>query len=718
MDIYRQLKTYFGYDRFKKGQEKLIAGILKGIDVLGIMPTGGGKSLCYQLPAVTLEGVTIVVSPLISLMKDQVDALYEMGIKAACINSTLQTSELIEITKEIKANQYKIVFVAPERLNSSSFMDMIKHIKISLVAIDEAHCISQWGHDFRPSYLEIPRFIGRFRNRPVVAAFTATATKEIIAEIKALIGLQDPLEVTTGFDRPNLFYQVTKAGNKFAYLCDYLENNFQEESGIIYCSTRKTVEALVKKLKERGISINGYHGGMQTELRQKNQEDFMFNRVRIIVATNAFGMGIDKPDVRFVIHYNMPKNMEAYYQEAGRGGRDGEESHCILMYSPSDVVKQKLMIANEEIAPEREALQYKNLQYLIDFCHTNDCLRNKILSYFGEEVISDNCGKCSNCLDQSEMVDITVESQKVLSCIYRVNQKYGVNTVIQVLRGSKNRRILEQGLNQVSTYNIMKDYSEKAIREIIMTLSAREYIHITTDKFPVLKLTSKCREVLQGKVKVYHKKDLIENKPSENKKEGLDKRAMDDAFDEELLRKLKELRYTIAAEHELPPFMIFHDRTLKEMASCFPQDKEAFLKINGVGEKKFENYGEKFILLIKDYCIDKKIDTALEENELDQEAAYDRYQLTYHWYLEELSIEKIADKRTLKPATIIQHLKRCQENGLVVDWERFMCDAEKEKVVMEAVKKIGSQRLKPIKDALPEDISYEDIRIVIIKNAL
>ncbi|AKL94855.1 ATP-dependent DNA helicase RecQ [Clostridium aceticum] len=720
MDIYKQLKTYFGYDMFKKGQEKLIKGILEGYDVLGIMPTGGGKSLCYQLPAVILEGVTIVVSPLISLMKDQVDALQEMGIEAACINSTLQTSELVEIMQEIESNRYKIVFVAPERLNSNSFMNMIRHIKVSLIAIDEAHCISQWGHDFRPSYLEIPRFIKRFKDRPVVAAFTATATKEIIVEIKALIGLQKPLEVTTGFDRPNLFYQVVKEGNKLAYLTNYLSNHFQEESGIIYCATRKTVEALVKKLKEKGISASGYHGGMETEVRQRNQESFMFNRTRIIVATNAFGMGIDKPDVRFVIHYNMPKNMEAYYQEAGRGGRDGEESHCILMYSPSDVVKQKLMIAGEEVAAEREALQYKNLQYLIDFCHTNDCLRNKILGYFGEEVTKENCGKCSNCLDQSEMMDITVEAQKVLSCIYRVNQRYGANIVIQVLRGSKNKKILEQGLNQVSTYNIMKDYSEKAIREVIMTLSARNYIHITTDKFPVLKLTSQSREVLQGKVKVYHKKDLIEKSLSENKKDVLGKKITDD-YDEELLSLLKELRHTIAGEHNLPPFMIFHDRTLKEMASCFPQSQEAFLKISGVGMKKFENYGEKFLELIKDYCIRKKIDASLQEDKShksNEETEYSRYQLTYNCYLEGLSLEEIASKRDFKPATILQHLVRCQQEGLEIDWRRFMDDPAKEEAVIEVVKKIGAQKLKPIKEALPQDISYEDIRVVIIKNAL
>ena len=600
MDLQNILKTYFGYDEFRNGQDKLIESIIKGRDALGIMPTGGGKSICYQLPAIALDGITIVISPLISLMKDQVDSLNELGINAAFINSTLDNGEFLQILEGIRGNSYKIVYVAPERLNTDSFINLVKDIRISLVAVDEAHCISQWGHDFRPSYLEIPRFINSLKQRPAVAAFTATATKEIIKEIKRLIGLRNPIEVTTGFDRPNLYYQVLKVSNKSKFLIEYLNENFKNESGIVYCATRKSVESLVKILNDKGFSAVGYHGGMNSEERQNNQDEFILGNKRLIVATNAFGMGIDKPDVRFVIHYNMPKNMEAYYQEAGRAGRDGEKSDCILLYSASDIVKQKLMIQNHDIDPKRQEMLYKNLQYLVNYCNTNDCLRNQILNYFDEDSASDKCKNCSNCIDSSEMIDITLEAQKILSCIYRVNQRYGANMVIQVLRGSKNKKVLEARLDNVSTYGIMKEYSDSAISEIIMTLVSSGYIHMTHDKYPVLKLTSKSADVLSGKIKLHHKKHLLQKKDEKEKASKYIKGGNID-FDIELFEKLKQYRYKIAQEKGLPPYVIFHDIALKEMAAYLPVNKESFLEIKGVGEKKYENYGEGFIDIIKGY---------------------------------------------------------------------------------------------------------------------
>ena len=600
MDLQNILKTYFGYDEFRNGQDKLIESIIEGRDALGIMPTGGGKSICYQLPAIALDGITIVISPLISLMKDQVDSLNELGINAAFINSTLDNGEFLQILEGIRGNSYKIVYVAPERLNTDSFINLVKDIRISLVAVDEAHCISQWGHDFRPSYLEIPRFINSLKQRPAVAAFTATATKEIINEIKRLIGLRNPIEVTTGFDRPNLYYQVLKVSNKSKFLIEYLNENFKNESGIVYCATRKSVESLVKILNDKGFSAVGYHGGMNSEERQNNQDEFILGNKRLIVATNAFGMGIDKPDVRFVIHYNMPKNMEAYYQEAGRAGRDGEKSDCILLYSASDIVKQKLMIQNDDIDPKRQEMLYKNLQYLVNYCNTNDCLRNQILNYFDEDSANDKCKNCSNCIDNSEMVDITLEAQKILSCIYRVSQRYGANMVIQVLRGSKNKKVLEARLDNVSTYGIMKEYSDSAISEIIMTLVSSGYIHMTHDKYPVLKLTSKSADVLSGKTKLHHKKHLLQKKDEKEKASKSVKGGNID-FDIELFEKLKQYRYKIAQEKGLPPYVIFHDIALKEMAAYLPVNKESFLEIKGVGEKKYENYGEGYIDIIKGY---------------------------------------------------------------------------------------------------------------------
>ncbi|MDR5659849.1 DNA helicase RecQ [Serpentinicella sp. ANB-PHB4] len=727
MNAYEALKTYFGYDAYKKGQETLVEGILQGKDVLGIMPTGGGKSLCYQLPALVLNGVTIVISPLIALMKDQVDALEEMGINATYINSSLSESEAALRVQEIENNTYKIIYVAPERLNTIGFKELAQHLNISLIAVDEAHCISQWGHDFRPSYKEIPRFINGLKTRPIVAAFTATATTEVVSEIEKLLALEQPITAITGFDRPNLLYKVVKVSNKFAYLLDYLQDHYPENTGIIYCSTRKTVDSLVKKLREKDIEAVGYHGGMTQDLRQQNQDAFIFNKAKIIVATNAFGMGIDKPDVRFVIHYNMPQNMEAYYQEAGRAGRDGEDSACILMYSPSDIVKQKLILQNEFMSPEREQLLYKNLQYLIDYCHTNDCLRSRILTYFGEKSLSSNCGKCSNCLESAEMVDITLEAQKIFSCIYRAKARYGVAIITQILKGSKNKKIQTLGLDRLSTYGIMKEYSTDVIREITMTLAAKGYIHVTTDQFPVLKLTERCRNVFSGEEKVYHKKNLVEKKESlENNSRNKSKKLIE-KFEEALFNQLKELRMQLSQEKQVPTFVIFHDAALKEMAAAFPQNKVEFLSINGVGMKKYETYGEAFISVIKSYCEKNNIVVAesIKENikevkvaQQDKEQGLDRYVLTYNCYEEGLPLEAISTKREMTTSTILQHLKKCEEKGKSIDWERFLNDPSKETKILKAIETVGFEKLKPIKEALTEEITYDDIRIIIYKNKL
>ena len=716
MDTLQALSTYFGYDSFKEGQELIIDGVLDGRDVLGIMPTGGGKSVCYQLPAVLLPGVTIVISPLISLMKDQVDALGEIGIPSTFLNSTLDDFEFNHRLSEIRDHKYKIVYVAPERLNTFSFVNLIRDIDVSMVAIDEAHCISQWGHDFRPSYTEIPRFISSLPIRPVVSAYTATATVEVVDEIKKLLHLRNPVESIIGFDRPNLFYQVVKVSDKFSYVENFIKDNFPDGTGIIYAATRKTVEGLAEKLRSSGFKAVGYHGGMNADTREKHQEDFIHNRVQIIVATNAFGMGIDKPDVRFVIHYNMPQNMEAYYQEAGRAGRDGEVSHCVLLYSPSDIVKQKLLIQNNHMSEERETMLYENLQYLIDYCHTNNCLRRGILEYFGEDVPYEKCNNCGNCLDESEMIDITIDAQKILSCVYRVNERYGLTMVTQVLRGSRNKRLLDFNLDKVSTYGIMKAHSVDSLREIIMTLVAKGYIYITADKFPVLKLTADASEVLNGKVEVFHKKHLVEIKSS--KKRGVSAEKVLESFDEDLFEKLRDLRYQLSQEKELAPFMIFHDSSLREMASFFPKDRASMLMIKGVGEKKYESYGEQFLSVISEYTEENNIvQNKIEKKEIIREDLQDRYQETYNCYLEGLSLSEIADKRNFSESTIAEHLSKCERDGKLVDWDRFI-DRIKEEKILETINELGLEKLKPIKEALPDDFTYTDIKIAISKNEL
>ncbi len=727
MPIKQALKTHFGYDEFKTGQEQLINGILEGRDVLGIMPTGGGKSLCYQLPAVILRGVTIVISPLISLMKDQVDSLNEIGLPATFINSSVDNNELAQRVEDIRSGKYKILYVAPERLSTNMFLNLIRSIKLSLVAIDEAHCISQWGHDFRPSYVDIPRFIHSLEDRPVVAAFTATATTEVVEEIKNLIELKNPVEVITGFDRPNLTYRVTKPSDKFTYLKNYIESLPVEYSGVIYCSTRKAVDSVSLKLKNLNYSVVGYHGGMTADDRQRNQEGFIKDDIKIIVATNAFGMGIDKPDVRYVVHYNMPKNMESYYQEAGRAGRDGEPSECILMYSPSDIVKQKFIIQNEAIAPEREKLLYENLQYLIDFCHTNDCLRNEILRYFGETITNTNCGSCGNCLYESEMIDITLEAQKMLSCVYRVKQRYGGTTVVQTLRGSKNKKIIEYGLDQVSTYGIMKDYSEASLREIMMTLVSKEYLHITADRFPILKLTEKSGEILKGEAKVFHKKDLVDKKRMSSKTSRLSKEndTVED-YNEELFEILRGVRADISKEKEVPPFIIFHDATLKEMAAYLPKDKEAMLTIKGIGLKKYESYGELFLQEIKDY-LEKNNNSDSQDNYEEEKYEVtkfkqaqvselgDTYNETYDEYLNTKSIYGIAENRGLKPETILNHLIKLEEEGKDISWSEITGDIENEEKIIEAIKQVQEEKLKPIKELLGDEVSYFEIKLVLEK---
>lgn len=599
MDKFDVLRKYFGYSSFRKGQEEMVDCLLSGRDALGIMPTGAGKSICYQVPAIMLGGVTIVVSPLISLMKDQVNALVQQGVKAAYINSSLTDTQYDKVLKNAALGIYKIIYVAPERLDSVSFINLCRRIKISMVAVDESHCVSQWGQDFRPSYLNINKFISMLPKRPIIGAFTATATDEVKNDIINILQLNNPTVVTTGFDRPNLFFSVLRPAKKDDKLVELLRER-KGKSGIIYCSTRKKVESVCDFLIEKGFSTTRYHAGLSDKERVKNQDDFVYDRKPIMVATNAFGMGIDKSNVSYVIHYNMPKNIESYYQEAGRAGRDGQEADCILLYGAGDVQTCRYFIENTEpnplLTPEQNEMfkqrEEERLKHMIFYCRKSDCLRNYMLRYFGDEA-EDNCGKCSNCLTKFETVDVTIEAQKVLSCIIRTGQKFGATMIVDVLRGKTNDRITYFGLNKQSTFGIMKDSKPTEIKYIIEMLEEQGYIISVGAGKPILRVTEMSYPVLKGKAKVNIKK-------TRKLKSNIERVNIDET-NSELFDVLKVVRTYFAMKRGVPAYIIFSDATLADMCKVMPTTPKEFLRVKGVTGIKLEKYGEAFMRVIKEY---------------------------------------------------------------------------------------------------------------------
>ena len=575
------LQKFYGYEDFRPGQKKVVESLLNKNDTVAIMPTGAGKSICFQIPALLFEGVTLVISPLISLMKDQVDSLRQLGIAAVYINSSVSKAQLYKDLQDISAGFYKIIYIAPERLTSEYLPDSFKNLNISMVAVDEAHCLSQWGHDFRPSYRNILNFTNSLRIKPIISAFTATATPEVKTDIINLLGLKQPNVFVTGFDRPNLYFSVLRGEVKDKFVIDYVKKH-QDEAGIIYVGTRKDVDALQVLLEIKGIKAGRYHAGMTDEERNQMQEDFLYDNLSVMVATNAFGMGIDKPNVRYVIHYNMPKNMEAYYPEAGRDGLSG---NCILLYSPQDTQLQKFLISKSTESEIRQQLEYKRLQSMVDYCHTPQCLRAFILHYFGEFDVEEHCDNCSNCKLEGELIDITIDAQKVLSCVYRMHERFGVKMIAEVLKGSKSAKIKQFNFERLSTYGLMKERKLKDISDLILRLSAMQYLDITESQYPVVTLNELSWQVLRGQKKVWQKMVIVKKAKAKG----------------ELFEALRSLRKELATKEKLPPYMIFSDATLTQMATDKPTDLELMKNIRGVGEFKLQKYGEEFLTVIKSY---------------------------------------------------------------------------------------------------------------------
>ena len=610
MDKEELLRRIFGYTEFRPGQEDLINGVLRGRDVFGIMPTGGGKSMCYQIPALMLPGITLVVSPLISLMRDQVMSLKAAGVPAAYINSTLNGAQIQAVYRNLLAGKYKIVYIAPERLDYPGFGTIAAKLQISFLAVDEAHCISQWGQDFRPSYLRIMNFIEGLSRRPVVGAFTATATSQVREDIERILQLRSPVRAVTGFDRPNLYFEVLHPELKERELKRILASK-RGKSGIIYCSTRKKVETVCENLKDLGYAATRYHAGLEEAERTANQEDFLYDRKNIMVATNAFGMGIDKSNVSYVIHYNMPKSIEAYYQEAGRAGRDGAESDCILLYSSSDVTTARFLInngsENEELDPKQLEMIRKQdiarLEAMTGYCKTKTCLRGYILEYFGQKH-PDICGNCGSCKGNFQDVDITREAQMILSCVKRINDKLGynvgINLIGRTLRGSKDKRILELGLDNLSTYGLLKRRTRSEIHAMIDHLEAEGYLE-SEHEFQTIQLSPSASQVL------YHSKSVqmkVEIEPEEITAASETTRM--DGDQAELFDVLKELRSKLAKEAGIPAYVVFSNATLTDMAKKRPKSMSEFRRVSGVGEIKASWYGAAFLKQIREY---------IEENE-------------------------------------------------------------------------------------------------------
>ncbi|GIP47282.1 ATP-dependent DNA helicase RecQ [Paenibacillus sp. J53TS2] len=589
------LQKYYGYPDFREGQRRIVESVLTGADTLGIMPTGGGKSICYQIPALMLPGLTLVVSPLISLMKDQVDALTAMGVSAAYINSTLSGKEVNDRIRAARRGEIKLLYVAPERLELDWFREEMSGLTISCVAVDEAHCVSQWGHDFRTSYLAVSPFVESLPQRPILAAFTATATPEVMDDMVRLLRLADPAVFVTGLGRDNLAMSVLRGENKREFVLNYT-NTHAHQPGIVYAATRKEVDDLYERLRRAGIPAGRYHAGLSDKEREESQEAFLFDDIRVMVATNAFGMGIDKSNVRYVIHYNMPKNMEAYVQEAGRAGRDGEPSECILLFSPQDIMTQKFLIEQNPQEGDRKRNEYRKLQQMIEYCYQTSCLRWAMLDYFGEAHDHKPCGICSSCRDERELVDMTRDAQIVFSCIHRMRERFGVSLVASVLKGSQNKKVLQYGFDALPTYGMLRTRTEKEISELINVFIAEGYLALSEGQYPVVRLQPLAVEVLKSRHQVMMR--APEPAAPSKSSSGSRRRGYDEgpsAVNETVFEQLRLIRRDLAEKEHVPSYIIFNDATLREMSVVCPTHEADMLRIKGVGEVKYRKYGKPFL---------------------------------------------------------------------------------------------------------------------------
>ncbi|NYE08206.1 ATP-dependent DNA helicase RecQ [Bacillus niacini] len=686
------LESHFGYSSFRNGQELAIQSVLAGENTICVMPTGGGKSICYQIPALVLPGTTIVISPLISLMKDQVDALVQVGIPATFINSSLNYNEANQRIWEAKQGMYKLLYVAPERLESREFIEDLKQMDIPLVAVDEAHCISQWGHDFRPSYRHIQQMVRSLPQKPNVIALTATATPRVRDDICETLNIEEENSIITGFERENLTFSVIKGQDRLHFVRDYLKKN-EKEAGIIYAATRKNVDQLYERLKKENINVARYHAGMGDAERISEQDRFLKDEASVMVATSAFGMGIDKSNIRYVLHFQLPKNMESYYQEAGRAGRDGLESECILLYSSQDVQVQRFLI-DQSSDRSRIHAELEKLQQMVDYCHTENCLQEFILKYFGETE-TETCGRCGNCLDSRSSNDVTKEAQMVMSCIIRMGQRFGKTLTAQVLTGSKNKKVTEMGFDKLTTYGIMKEKGSKEVSDFIEFLISQELIAIEQGQFPTIFVSPKGKDVLLGKEQV-HRRETV--------------KVREISKDDPLFETLREVRRAIAETENVPPFVIFSDAALKDMCARLPRTNEEFLNVSGVGEHKLKKYGLDFIQAIRSFCEahperQAEHSQAATPKKATKKAVGDSHLETFLLHEQNVSIEQIAQKRDLALSTVENHLIQCAQQGMSVDFTRLI-PADYLQLIENVVAEVGRDRLKPIKEQLPEEVSY------------